>query len=386
MGVAVERTRVTGPPHATYGLIRCAAVVHPRPDSLWGSRSQPELMTCGDRQPCMIAAVSLRLLYLILSRLLDSLALLGRASAAKDVELLVLRHEVAVLRRTNPKPRLDWGRPSPVRRPHPTSARSAAQSPAHHPGHGPAVAPTAGHQEVDLPEPVRSPTPRPDHRRAHRADGPRERDLGLAAHPRRTPQTRPPHRRVYHPQDPQAAADSTSAGCKQPTRAGDKRVPQSGHAASSLAVSTTTSTSPSATRETPTTVNSSRPNSNDVGSSMLVASLSDLLCDDSQHVEATSLIYVATPRSTAESRQRRGVRRLPGRSRSARAMRCAGTTLSRRPPLAAAIAPLRGVSSCSAGRASPGPARGGVPRRGSRRRAWASSGSAVSMTISQLRP
>ena len=77
-------------------------------DTLWGSRSQPELMTCGDRQPCMIAAVSLRLLYLILSRLLDSLALLGRASAAKDVELLVLRHEVAVLRRTNPKPRLDW--------------------------------------------------------------------------------------------------------------------------------------------------------------------------------------------------------------------------------------------------------------------------------------
>jgi putative transposase len=56
----------------------------------------------------MIAEVSLRLLYLIFSQLLSWLTLLPRASSSKDVELLVLRHEVAVLRRTNPKPRLDW--------------------------------------------------------------------------------------------------------------------------------------------------------------------------------------------------------------------------------------------------------------------------------------
>jgi len=56
----------------------------------------------------MITAVSLRLLYLILMGLLSWLTLLGRATSSKDIELLVLRHEVAVLRRTNPKPRLDW--------------------------------------------------------------------------------------------------------------------------------------------------------------------------------------------------------------------------------------------------------------------------------------
>jgi len=63
----------------------------------------------GDRQqPGMISAVSLRLLYLIFRQVLGLLLLLGRTSATKDVELLVLRHEVAVLRRTNPRPRLEW--------------------------------------------------------------------------------------------------------------------------------------------------------------------------------------------------------------------------------------------------------------------------------------
>ncbi len=41
----------------------------------------------------------LRLLYLIFCRVLDWLALLGRSPAAGNAEILVLRHEVVVLRR-----------------------------------------------------------------------------------------------------------------------------------------------------------------------------------------------------------------------------------------------------------------------------------------------
>ena len=52
--------------------------------------------------------MALRLVYLIFVQVLGLVLLLGRTSVAKDVELLVLRHEVAVLRRINPRPRLDW--------------------------------------------------------------------------------------------------------------------------------------------------------------------------------------------------------------------------------------------------------------------------------------
>jgi putative transposase len=58
----------------------------------------------------MIAAVSLRLLYLIFQQVLRLVFLLGRTTSTKDVELLVLRHEVAVLRRTKP-PTPGLGRP-----------------------------------------------------------------------------------------------------------------------------------------------------------------------------------------------------------------------------------------------------------------------------------
>jgi putative transposase len=51
--------------------------------------------------------VSLRLLYLILVRVRGWLVLPSRSPASKDAGLVVLRHEVAVLRRANPQPRLN---------------------------------------------------------------------------------------------------------------------------------------------------------------------------------------------------------------------------------------------------------------------------------------
>jgi putative transposase len=113
--------------------------------------------------------MSVRLLYLTLARLFGWLVLFGRSGASKNVELLVLRHEVAVLRRTNPRPCLGWADRAVLTaliRLLPGKLRMHRLVT---PWHGSSVAPQPGRPVLDLPTPNGTAAGRRRNRSAYRA-------------------------------------------------------------------------------------------------------------------------------------------------------------------------------------------------------------------------
>ena len=191
------------------------------------------------------------------AKLLSWMVLRTRSDTAKEIEILVLRHQLAVLQRRTPRPRMQLDRPSRDRRPRPTAPRPPPPRAAGHPGHDPALAPPARHAAAGPPSHARPGRPAiPAGVRALvRAPGHREPHLGLPPHPRRTRRTRLPDRRLHRLEDPAHAPGSTprhgGPDRPGPSSSGRRPTPSSPATCSTSTPSPCTGSTPSSSSNTP---------------------------------------------------------------------------------------------------------------------------------------
>jgi hypothetical protein len=80
--------------------------------------------------------MALQLIYQMFSKLLGWMVLRGSSDMTKEIEILVLRHQPAVLRRRPPRPRMNGTDRALIARPHPTAAGAPSPRPAHKPRRG----------------------------------------------------------------------------------------------------------------------------------------------------------------------------------------------------------------------------------------------------------
>lgn len=152
--------------------------------------------------------VIVSLLYQLTRRLLSVPAVLLRRDTTKDAELLVLRHENAVLRRQitcqvryEPADRL-WFAALPSLLP-PTPLTRDLPHPTHD---NPGLAPQVHRCETGLqraPTSQRTTTHSPDNHEARPSPGPRQPTLGPPENPQRTDPARAPDRRIHRLEDPE---------------------------------------------------------------------------------------------------------------------------------------------------------------------------------------
>src|SRR5687768_7196742 len=141
--------------------------------------------------------VALKLIYQTFAKLLSWMVLHARSDTANEIEILVLRHQLAVLQRLTPAAD-QLERPRRNRRPRPTAPSPSPPRVPDHTSDNPALAPTPRPPPPDHPvgpgRPPRHPRrcPRPD-----RAPRQRESHLGISPRPRRARRARLSNRRLH---------------------------------------------------------------------------------------------------------------------------------------------------------------------------------------------